>query len=208
LKQLCRLSLVAAVAAVLLAGIRPADAAGVARAPMFAQPLMAAAPDANAAAAYCRSTGGVVEHRSPVFGTNDPPQQWLVLSGYADFCQYTKGKGSASSRIHILLSTLTATKPTLAALAYYAKLPLKSANCTGGGNPASCYCTFLGGSDQFGGTNAAGGAWVLQNTTDVALEACVFPDLSSIDSWGLTYHSDNIVRGIDLGKVMKYHHKG
>jgi hypothetical protein len=49
---------------------------------------------------------------------------------------------------------------------------------------------------------------VLQNTTDVALEACVFPDMSSIDSWGLTYHSANIIRGMDLSKVLKYHNKG
>jgi putative hemolysin len=211
LKQLCRLTLVAAVAAVLLSAMQPAYAAGVARAPMpaqptFAQPLTSVGPDATVAATYCRSSGGVVEHRLPVFGTNDPPKQWLVLSGYADFCQYTLKKDG--SRIHVLLSTLAATKPTLAALAYYAKIPLASANCTGGGNPASCYCTFLGGSDQFGGTNAAGGAWVLQNTTDVALEACIFPDMSSIDSWGLTYHSANIIRGIDLTKVLKYQHKG
>jgi putative hemolysin len=211
LKYLSRLILVAAVAAALLTGIRPADAAGVVRAPIFmqpSQPAFAATPDATAEAAYCTSTGGVVEHRVPVFGTNNPPKQWLVLNGYADFCQYTKGKGATSSRIHLLLTTLNATKPTLATLAYYAKVPLKSANCTGGGNPASCYCTFLGGSDQFGGTNFAGGAWVLQNTTDVALEVCMFPDMSAIDSWGLTYHSDNIIRGIDLSKVLKYQHKG
>jgi putative hemolysin len=197
----------AVVAAVLLMGMHPASAAGVAanRGPVFAQPLFAVTPDENAAAAYCTSTGGVVEHRKPVYGTNNPPQQWLYLSGSADFCQYTLKKDG--SRIHLLLTTLMSAQPTLAALAYYAKVPLASAGCSGGGNPASCYCTFLGGSDQFGGTNAAGGAWVLQHTTDVALEACIFPDMSSIDSWGLTYHSANIVRGIDLSKVLKYHKK-
>lgn len=39
---------------------------------------------------------------------------------------------------------------------------------------------------------------------DEILEACVFPDNSTIDSWGLFYHSDNIVRGIDLSTVLKY----
>jgi hypothetical protein len=29
--------------------------------------------------------------------------------------------------------------------------------------------------------------------------------MSSIDSWGLTYHSAGIIRGISLGKVLKYH---
>jgi hypothetical protein len=202
LKYFWRIPALAVVAALLVAAAQPAQAAGVLRAPLFTQSSLALAPNASAAAAYCTSTGGVVEHRLPVYGTNDPPAQQLVLSGSADFCQYTLKKDG--SRIHLLLTTLTATKPTLAALAYYAKIPLASANCTGGGNPASCYCTFLGGSDQFGGTNAAGGAWVGKGV-DVDLEACIFPDLSSIDSWGLTYHSANIIRGIDLSKVLMYH---
>ena len=32
----------------------------------------------------------------------------------------------------------------------------------------------------------------------------MFPDNSTIDSWGLFYHSDSIVRGIDLSTVLKY----
>ena len=54
----------------------------------------------------------------------------------------------------MLLSTLYTKQPSLAALAYYAKVQLGD-DCTG--NPASCYCTQLGGSDLFGGVNAAGG---------------------------------------------------
>jgi hypothetical protein len=33
---------------------------------------------------------------------------------------------------------------------------------------------------------------------------CVFPDLSSIDSWGLTYHAGGVVRGADLGPLFRY----
>jgi hypothetical protein len=44
-----------------------------------------------------------------------------------------------------------------AALAYYAEVTYNG-NCNG--NPASCYCSQLGGSDLFGGINAAGGGWV------------------------------------------------
>ena len=33
---------------------------------------------------------------------------------------------------------------------------------------------------------------------------CVFPDLSFIDEWGLAYHSDGTIRGIDLATVMAY----
>jgi hypothetical protein len=159
------------------------------------------APDEKQAAAYCRTTGGKVEIRSAVYGTNgsDP----LQLAGVKYFCQYTDNTTGAS-RIHILLSTLYATKPTLAALAYILKPAIGSCN----GNPASCYCSLLGGSDQFGGTTGAGGGWFKKNSIDQTLEACIFPDMSSIDSWGLTYHSDGIIRGIDLTTVMRYKYPG
>jgi putative hemolysin len=155
-----------------------------------------AAPDLdNLAGAYCVHSGGIVENRYPVYGSNgsDP----LRLSGSRAFCQYTASDGS---RIHLLLTTLYTEKPSLAALAYYAAPALQSCS----GNPASCYCSQLGGSDLFGGINAAGGGWYKRDSIDQTLEACVFPDESSIDSWGLAYHSAGIVRGIDLSTVLRY----
>jgi putative hemolysin len=95
---------------------------------------------------------------------------------------------------------LYATKPSLAALAYYAAVPW---NGQGNGNPASYYCTQLGGA-EIGATDAAGGGWVSIGSIDEVLEACIFPDNSTIDSWGLFYHSDGIIRGIDLSTVLKY----
>ena len=159
-----------------------------------------ALPDAGAqAGAYCVQTGGVVEHRVPEYGTNGPSA--LRLAGAADFCQYTSS--TDGSRIHVLLETLYATKPSLAALAYYAAPKLHKHS--GGGNPASYYCSQLGGSDLFGGAkDPAGGGWYLKGATDEVLEACIFPDMSSIDSWGLAYHSAKIVRGIDLSQVLRY----
>ncbi len=154
-----------------------------------------------AAAAYCQQTGGLVERRRAVYGTNG--SQLLFLAGKRAFCQYTKKRNG--SRIHILLSTLYTTKPTLAALAYILKPP-PSGSCNG--NPASCYCSQLGGSDQFGGTTGAGGGWYKKNGIDQTLEACIFPDESSIDSWGLAYHAHGIIRGIDLKKVMRYKYPG
>jgi putative hemolysin len=151
------------------------------------------------ARAYCVSTGGIVETRIPVYGTNGPMSTWLRLLGSEQFCQYTLA--SDGSRIHLSLRTLVATRPSLAALAYYAQTP---PNGGGGGSPASYYCSQLGGSDLFGGVNAAGGGWVELNTTDVSLDACIFPDNSTIDSWGLFYHSASIIRGIDLSTVLKY----
>jgi len=149
-------------------------------------------------AAYCTSTGGLVENRYAVYGTNNPQQDWLPLAGVEVFCQYTLA--SDGSRIHLSLETLFTTKPTLAALAYYAQVPW---NGQGNGNPASYYCTQLGGA-EIGATDLAGGGWVATGGIDMILEACVFPDNSTIDSWGLFYHSDSIVRGIDLSTVLKY----
>ncbi len=150
------------------------------------------------AKAYCTSTGGLVELRNAVYGTNNPQQDWLWLTGEESFCQYTLA--SDGSRIHLSLQTLFSTKPTLAALAYYAQVPW---NGQGNGNPASYYCTQLGGA-EIGATDLAGGGWVSSGGIDQVLEACVFPDNSTIDSWGLFYHSDNIIRGIDLSTVLKY----
>ncbi|HEX3943920.1 MAG TPA: hypothetical protein VHW69_07525 [Rhizomicrobium sp.] len=153
------------------------------------------AANASKAADYCVKKGGVVQTRIPEYGTNGGDA--LVLSGSADFCQFTAKDGS---QINVLLSTLFTKEPSLAALAYYAEVP--TGQCQG--NPASCYCTLLGGSDLFGGINAAGGGWVLESGANDVLEACIFPDMSSIDSWGLAYHSVGAIRGKDLAKVLRY----
>ncbi len=162
----------------------------------FALAGAAQAANLDKAADYCVKKGGVVQTRIPEYGTND--NNPLVLAGKAEFCQFTSEKDQ--SHINVLLSTLMAKQPSLAALAYYAKVPMGSCS----GNPGSCYCSLLGGSDLFGGINAAGGGWVLDTDSTDVLEACIFPDLSSIDSWGLAYHSADIIRGKNLAKVLKY----
>ena len=149
-------------------------------------------------AAYCTATGGLVEVRYAAYGTNNAQQDWLYLAGVEAFCQYTLA--ADGSRIHLSLDTLYATKPSLAALAYYAEVPW---NGQGNGNPASFYCTQLGGA-EIGATDLNGGGWVSSGGIDQILEACIFPDNSTIDSWGLFYHSDSIIRGIDLSTVLKY----
>jgi len=154
------------------------------------------APTNQAAALYCTQSGGVVELRQPWYGTNgsDP----LHLAGSEEFCVFKSS--TDGSRIYVALPTLYTTNPTLAALAYYAQV--QPGTCEG--NPASCYCTLLGGSDQFGGTTGAGGGWVKKNTEDLVLEACIFPDMSTIDSWGLFYYSAGIIRGADLDGILRY----
>ncbi|MFY9646180.1 MAG: hypothetical protein WAK29_13430 [Terriglobales bacterium] len=156
--------------------------------------------DLGKAEAYCVSKGGEVDVREPYYNTNADPQDWFRLSGDRGFCKFTSKKDG--SRIYVLLSTLYTDQPSLAALAYYAEVPL-SGSCNG--NPASCYCSQIGGTDLFGGINASGGGWVKKSDPiDTVLEACIFPDLSSIDSWGLTYHQAGIIRGKNLDKVLRY----
>jgi putative hemolysin len=154
--------------------------------------------DITTPASYCRSVGGMVQTRIPEYGTNN--QNPLKLAGTQDFCKFTAPDNTA---IFISTDTLYADQPTLATLAYYAQTPAQSA--PNGENPASAYCTLLGGSVQFGGKNVSGGGWV--DTSDQAfktVEACVFPDLSIIDSFGLFYHSNGTIRGIDLSTVLRY----
>ena len=167
--------------------------------------LLSQAPAARAedygtltkAAARCTDKGGVVQEREPYYGTNGGNP--LQLAGKQYFCQFTSKKDG--SQISLLLSTLWTKMPTLAALAYYAEVPYNG-DCNG--SPGSCYCSQIGGTDLFGGINAAGGGWVLTtNNTDV-LDTCIFPDMSSIDTYGLFYHSANIVRGENLSKVLRF----
>lgn len=155
---------------------------------------------AQTPAAYCRANGGVVQVRVPTFGTNNSPSQWLVLGGAVPFCQWT---AKDTSRISVTLDTLYSTKPTLAALAYL--LAPKPGPIKGGVNPASVYCSQLGGSDQFGGPSLNGGGWVAGGSPDDILEVCVFPDRSAIDSFGIFYRSAKIIRGKNLTKILRYH---
>ena len=148
---------------------------------LMVAPIQAAAPESttiasddasapSAAAAHCVAKGGVVEVRTPYWNTNDDnPDNWLRLAGSRNFCEFTADDGS---RIHVLLSTLYTQQPSLAALAYYFR-PKLQPGCHG--NPASCYCTQLGGSDSFGGISINGGGWVLRGAIDEVLEAVKFP---------------------------------
>jgi putative hemolysin len=190
--------LVALAVLALLPLIHPVEAR--AGEPSSAPDSAQAAGEQSPAAAYCVSKGGEVVDRQPYYNTNDAEQNWLELSGNRLFCKFTSKKDG--SRIHVLLSTLYTETPSLAALAYYAKVPL-GGSCTG--NPASCYCSQLGGTDLFGGINLNGGGWVQKSDLiDTVLEACIFPDMSTIDSWGLAYHSAGIIRGKDLSKVLRF----
>jgi putative hemolysin len=152
--------------------------------------------DHQDAAAYCQKNGGKMETRYPFFDTNS--QNPLKLAGSLDVCTFT---APDQSRIFITVDALYTDKPTIAASAYLSKPPVDQAPASG--NPSSAYCTKLGGSDLFGGANAPVGGWANKDGSDV-VSLCVFPDLSAIDSWGLTYHAGGVVRGTDLAPLLRY----
>jgi hypothetical protein len=164
----------------------------------FAQPSVTEAPMTVSPPLYCAATGGMVLLRVPEFGTNGGTP--LVLAGAREYCEYASKDGN--THINVLLSTLVTTKPSLAALAYYAKVKVNLRKCRGG--PGSCYCSDVGGTDEFGGVNLSGGGWVLSTDSTNVLDVCVFPDLSAIDAYGLFYHAYGVIRGQNLKGLLRY----
>lgn len=162
----------------------------------------AGASDITAAAAeYCVAKGGKVQTRTADTGTNGDQQSWLPLAGRTDICRF-QANDEGGSRIYVDLNTLYSTQPTLAGLAYLAKVPMPTS--AGGANPATGYCSDLGGSSAFGSAGASGGWVATDDPVDPVVSLCVFPDLSFIDEWGLAYHSNGDIRGADLAAVMRY----
>lgn len=167
---------------------------GAAMAAPAADEAAAIAAEAGAAS-YCTSTGGVSTVTHPYSNTNSDASQWVRYGGTRTMCTYTSTDGSS---IQIFNSTLASTYPTMAALAYYAQVPMGS----GGGNPADAYCISLGGTFNIG-VPGSGSLWTTKPGV-VNGDMCMFADGSGIDAWGLAYHSASIIRGIDLATVLKF----
>lgn len=156
---------------------------------------------ATRAAAYCGSTGGVVELRKPMINTNaNSSDDFAPLAGKHPFCAYTSADDG--SMILVSLTTLYSTTPSEAALAYVNPVPYDGKNCFG--NPAACYCTQIGGAGNMAAaTNSDAGGWVLKGSVYETVASCTFSDGSMIDQWGLTYHANGIVRGKDLTTLLR-----
>jgi hypothetical protein len=163
-----------------------------------------AAPGAEQAAAdergvdgsYCASTGGAPATMRAWANTNGNPKDWVPYGGRVHACTYT---APDTSQITLWERTLRSPVATMAALAYYAEVPPQGG---GGGNPSLGYCVQLGGAWQIG-NGLDGGGWATDRGERV-YSMCMFADGSAIDAWGLFYHSAGIVRGIDLGTVLKF----
>jgi putative hemolysin len=160
-----------------------------------------AAPEASptTSSQYCTEHGGTVQVRTPTYGTNGGTP--LPLAYQRQFCDFASPDGT--THIDVLLATLVTHQPSLAALAYYAAQQVNLSNCQGG--PGSCYCSDIGGTDEFGGINAAGGGWVLSTNVNDVLDVCVFPDMSAIDAYGVFYHAYGITRGQKLDHKFGFH---
>lgn len=167
-----------------------------------AAPASAAAPSSDAEA-YCESSGGQVQLRQPTYGTNNDRSSWVALGEPVAVCRFA-ADDEAHSKIHVDLVTLSSPQPTLAALAYLAKLPIPTA--TGGANPAAVFCSDLGGTSTFG-LGVAGGGLVLADAPADEHEVvapCTFADGSFIDDWGIAYYADGTIRGTDLAELFRF----
>ncbi|HZY98655.1 MAG TPA: hypothetical protein VFE36_03705, partial [Candidatus Baltobacteraceae bacterium] len=115
----------------------------------------AAAPTPNgltAASNYCRKTGGVVQVRNAWYTT--AAGALARLNASTTFCHY---RAKDKSTIDLDVNTLYSTKPTLAALAYYAEIKVSKQCRKYLADPAVCYCRQqLIGADFF----TTGGYWV------------------------------------------------
>lgn len=212
MKQRLRISILALLIGVL--GLTILTRAMTAQAQPNAQttvtPTAGPPPDnsADQAGAYCLAKGGEVTQRFPTYNTNASQAQWLRLAGFRYFCAFLAEPDSSGfqSQISIALDTLYADQPTLAVLAYLEPVALPPFT---GANPSTLYCQKLGGTAIWGGeNNAAGGGWVTEASDSATnfqvVDMCMFPDGSMIDAWGLTYKANGVVRGADLGKVVRY----
>ncbi len=153
------------------------------------------------ATAYCTSKGGTPETRQAYFNTNADQAQWVALGQSKTLCRF-ESNDADKSRIYIDVDSLAAEQPTLAAAAYLAKLPVTS---TGGANPAAVDCNqnVLGTSSY--GTTVSGGGWVnLADPVFTVVDMCTFADGSAIDEWGITYYSNDVVRGADLAPMFRF----
>lgn len=161
----------------------------------------AAVQEDPAAAEWCASHDGTVVDRYPASNASSSAPEALGMA--VRFCEFTGGEGAepANSRISIRLTTLASDKPSMAAAAYLTKPALPESGSSA--NPASMYCADLGGA-ELGGTLAPDGGWVNREDATDVVQMCVFPDLSIIDSWGLTYHTEGTIRGANLEPFFRW----
>ena len=139
--------------------------------------------------ALCTSTGGTVV-----------AYQYFDAYGHrfgipARMCHYRgKTPHDPFGVADISLATLYSPRPTLAALAYYARVAPTGA---GDPTPAKAYCAYIGGQPTLTGYYARG-----RDGGQIGL--CRFEDGSFMEEWTLLYNAAGEPRGIDLTTVMRW----
>ena len=148
----------------------------------------AAAPISNPAA-YCKAKGGQVEVYEYVSSGGEFAKQARV-------CNFPDASGQDPDGHELVeLSTLFTTKATLAALAYYGKPAWDGKRASG--SPAKDYCL------QLGAAATVRGVWKLDPASG-EFGLCMFEDGSFMEEWTLFYNQAGIIRGVDLGTVMRF----
>lgn len=159
--------------------------------------------DIAAAKAHCEESGGTVQQRQPMSGTNaSDAEDWTPLGEPVEVCRFQTLDEEYKSRIYADLATVWSEKPTLAALAYLTSPP--AADSVDGASPASALCVANGGAISYGSGMSGGGLVDLQDPDDEVVGACVFADGSFVDEWGIAYHASGEIRGIDLTEVFRF----
>ncbi|MEU5421568.1 hypothetical protein [Streptomyces sp. NPDC020667] len=156
-----------------------------------------AAPHPQTPASWCAEQGGDAAVHRAYF---DAGRKLTPLGGRRELCLFEAKDGS---RIAVAADTLAADLPTLAALAYVRKPPLPEHPQ---GNPSAAYCAAIGGTTQFGNRKSDTGGWIKDGEPvdrDHLHTLCVFADGSALDAWGLTYHTNGVIRGADLTKKFR-----
>jgi len=161
----------------------------------------------KAAAKYCEESGGAAQTAHAYAGTNGDRSAWLELGQSTELCRFEMPGADPNdpfqaTRIYVDLVTLYTDQPTLAGVAYLAKVT-PTLPATPSANPAAYNCAALGGTSQFG-TSVDGGGWATEDRPDEVVDLCVFPDLSFIDEFGILYYATGTVRGADLSTKMNY----
>lgn len=156
-----------------------------------------AGPRPTTPASWCAGQGGDAAVYRPFY---DAGGKLTPLGGQRELCSFEAGD---HSRIAVATDTLAADLPTLAALAYVRKPPLPGHSQ---GNPSAAYCAAIGGTTQFGNRKSDTGGWIKDGEPvdgDHLHTLCVFADGSALDAWGLTYHTNGVIRGADLTKKFR-----
>ena len=146
---------------------------------------------------FCTDQGGKVKE-FVLWNGNAPGFQpvGVPIASPLKVCSFPN---EAGTNVYLVsLVTLTSARPTLAVLAFQARVPYLPPKNAGSKNPASVYCIQLGGTAAadmptsflpvLGAhvgwwTKKASGSW------DGVHDFCLFPDGSAIEPWMLMYHA-------------------